>query len=1308
MNWLARLSVRRPVMASVLILIIVVVGAVGYRSLGVDKFPKIDFPAVTVTTVYPGAAPASVESDVTDPIESAINTISGLETLASTTTEGVSVVVVMFDLTKDVDVAAQEVRDRIELIKTQLPAGIEAPQVQKMDPDAAPVLMLSLKGGLPIEELTRIADDVVRSRLERIDGVGQVQVIGGRERRISIHLDPVRMRGAGVSALEVQRAIRAGNADVPGGQLDQGPVAGTLRVVGRVGSPERLGDLVVRQAGDRPIRVRDVADVEDGIADAESAGFRDGVPSVVLAVRKQSGGNTVEVVDLATAAVADLLPSLPDGVSLEIVRDNSETIRTSIDSVLEHLVLGGLLAALVVLIFLGDLRSTVIAAISIPVSLIGTFALMSWIGFTLNMMTLLALALSVGIVIDDSIVVLENVHRYIHEKGMKPFPAAVHATREIAPAVLATSLSLMAVFLPVAFMGGIVGRFLASFGITMAFAVGVSLVVSFTLVPMLAARMLPPAPAPGTHVRPSWLVRGVDAAYRPFERVYMAMLRFSMRRRWVIVALCVGAMASVGVLAKTAGFGFLPENDDAQFEVYIETPKGTSLDGTAVIAERIARTVRGVDGTAYTLTTIGDGTQRAPNVARVYVRLRDPDQRTASQAQVMAAARGALVGHVPDGTQVAVQLIADFGGGAKNAAIQYVLSGPDLDRLASYGEQAAAALAQVPGAVDVSTNVTEPSAETRLYPDLDRAAALGVDPGELASTLRLLVGGADTSKYEEDGEQYDVFVRAAERFRDDPSALSLLTVPSRTLGQVPLSDVVTLDEGVGPSQINRLSRTRQVTVSANLEPGASQGNVVAALERIIADLDLAPGYHAEPLGQSKEMAKMQQAFLFAFLMAFVFMYLVLAAQFESWLHPFTILLALPLTLPFAFLAVVLFGQQLNLFSILGLLVLFGVVKKNSILQIDQTNQLRATGMPRLEAILEANRQRLRPIMMTTVAFVVGMLPLVFSHGIGAGFSRAMATLVVGGQSLSLLLTLLAIPVIYSLFDDVGLFAGRLRRRLGSAQPVDRGEAELAAEDAASAAWTPPVTARGAARRASQPPRDPAVAVARRPRPASRRSARSSGRRAPTCHRSSRRHRPARARRRTHRRGRRRRHRAGCGSGRPRSCRSRRTRCRRRCRRSRPRARRGSSTTACRGIRTRPRPGRSRRSRRRRRRCRRRTPRRARSRRCRTARCASRSRARPCTASRARADSRHSRRRAHRPRRRSPRRRPPGRRRRSRRSRWARRGRPSRPRRRSCHRSRRPRRCRRRRRPRAAGARCRHTRRSPSRRSPAPCCGPRRR
>ncbi|PRQ05506.1 efflux RND transporter permease subunit [Enhygromyxa salina] len=1039
MQWLASLSVRRMVLAAVINLVIVVVGIVSYLGLGVDKFPEIDFPAVTITTVYPGASPTAVESDVSEEIESAVNSVAGLDTLTSTSSEGVSVVVASFSLDTNIDVAAQDVRDRVEQVLNNLPTGVEPPQVQKIDPSAAPILMLSVRADMPIQDLTRIADDTVKRRLETIAGIGQVQLIGGRERRISVDLDPVRMRAAQVGANEVRAAIQRANADTPGGKLELGPHAETLRVVGRATSAEQLSAIVVRQLGDRPVLLRDVADVYQGIEDAESAGFRDGESTIVLALRKQSGGNTVEAVDTAREAIDELTAELPAGVSLEVVRDNSESIRTSIHSVLEHLVIGGLLAALVVLIFLGDLRSTIIAAISIPISVIGTFVLMSWMGFTLNMMTLLALALSVGIVIDDAIVVLENIHRFIHEKGMKPFPAAIAATKEIGPAVLATSLSLMAVFLPVAFMSGIIGRFLLSFGMTMAFAIGVSVIVSFTIVPMLSARLLPPV---SDEPHESRFQRVVNALYRPVEAAYMALLRVAMRRRWLVVLACIAALAAIPPLGKAAGFGFMPINDDAQFELYIKAPSDSTLDATSLVAERLARKTRELSGVAYTLTTIGDNSQKQDNVARVYVRLVDPEQREASQDQMMNLARQQFEAGVPEGVSVSVQPVSDFGGG-QTQGVQFALSGPDLDQLELYAERAVAELAELPGVVDAQAAIDPPIPETVLRPDLDRAAALGVSPGDISTSLSLLIGGADVSKYLDAGDQYDVFVRAADHVRLDQDLLSLLTVPSQTLGQVPLSDVVKVEHGLGPATINRLSRERQITVGGNLAPGADQGSIVAAFEQIIADLDMPPGYQAIPLGQTKELAKMGQAFALAFALAFVFMYLVLAAQFDSWLHPLTILLALPLTIPFAFASVALFGQQLNLFSILGLLVLFGVVKKNAILQIDQANHLREQGMERLEAILLANKQRLRPILMTTIAFVAGMMPMVLSQGIGSGLSRAMATIVVGGQSLSLVLTLVAIPVLYSLFDDASDKVGRLLVRLRGAA-VDRGQAQVVA------------------------------------------------------------------------------------------------------------------------------------------------------------------------------------------------------------------------------------------------------------------------
>ncbi|MBP9206798.1 MAG: efflux RND transporter permease subunit [Kofleriaceae bacterium] len=1046
MQWLASISVRRPVFASVLILTLLVVGLIGYAGLGVDKFPKVDFPLVTITTIHPGAAPASVETDITDKIEAAVNTVAGLEELSSISTEGASLVIAQFTLEKDPNLAAQEVEQRVNAIVSQLPTGARKPQIAKADPDSAPVAVLAVlaPAGTPVREVTEVAEINVQRALERLDGVGQVTILGGQKRRINIQLDPIRLAAKRVSALEVYRAIGVANVSFPGGRIQQGPTQGNLRIEGKVALATDLARIVVRQQGDLPVRVGDVADVEDSEADAENAAITDGVRSVVLAVRKQSGRNTVQVVDNVKGAVGELGRALPPGYRVELVRDNSELIRTSADQVLEHLVVGAGLAVLVVLLFLGNLRSTVIAAVSIPVSIVSTFALMAWAGFTLNLMTLLALALAVGIVIDDAIVVLENIYRYIDEKGMRPFPAAIAATKEIGLAVLSTTLSLMAVFLPVAFMSGIVGRFLMGFGLTMAFAILVSMFVSFTLTPMMAARWLPPPPPAGEHRRKSWLERAADAFNRPLASGYHRLMAWSLRHRWVVVVACIGACASVPVVMPKVGNGFLPKNDEAQFEVFVRTPEGTTLDATTVYTERLARQVRALPEVEHTVTSIADTAQKQSNVGKIYVRLVEPDRRTRPQEEIMDYVRKHVLVGLPEGTRAGVQLINDFNAaGGQDFWVQYMITGPDLDRLELYAKQVMDKMRPVPGVVDLDSSITDPVPETTLRPNLDRAAMLGVDPGDITSTLALLVGGIDASTYEDRGRQYDIHLRAAERFRDDPSALALLSVPSRTLGQVPLSDVVDQSPTTGPSQIGRNRRTRSVFIQCNIAPGFNEGAITAAMSKAIAELGLPPTYRAEPFGRSKEAAKVGKAFGMAIGLAFLFMYLVLAAQFESWLHPITIMMALPLTFPFALISLLIFGQQLDIFTMLGLLVLFGMVKKNSILQVDLANQLRARGLPRDEAVLEASRERLRPILMTTFAFVAGMLPLVFSNGVGAGFSKAMAGIVVGGQTLSLLLTLVAIPITYTLLDDLRAFAGRQVRRVWP-KVVDRGAADVGA------------------------------------------------------------------------------------------------------------------------------------------------------------------------------------------------------------------------------------------------------------------------
>jgi hydrophobic/amphiphilic exporter-1 (mainly G- bacteria), HAE1 family len=1057
MQWLAQISIRRPIFATVLILVLVVVGLVGYKSLGVDKFPKIDFPLITIVTPYPGASPLAVESDVTQKIEEAVNTVSGLDALTSVSTEGVSLVIAQFALEVDPKAAAQDINEHVATVLRDLPPGIR-PEVRRADPDAAPVLVLSVKGppGVPARELTRFADKQVKQRIERLKDVGQVVILGGQERQINVELDPIRLAAAGVSALEVQRAIASGNVNAPSGRLETGPTNMSLRIEGRAVESGQIGKIVVRQMGEHPILVEDVAAVIDSEEDAETSASRNGIPAIALSVRKQSGTNTVAVVDLVKSAVSELQAKLPPGYSVDVVRDNSEQIRTSASQVLEHLVIGAILAALVVLLFLGSLRSTVIAAISIPVSIISTFGLMMIAGLTLNLMTLLALALAVGIVIDDAIVVLENIYRFIDEKKMKPFPAAIHATKEIGLAVLATTLSLMAVFLPVAFMSGIVGRFLYSFGITMAFAIGVSMIVAFTLTPMMAARMLPVPPPPGEERRRSWLERGSDFVYRPIARVYSAVLAFCLRHRWVVVVAVIGSCATMGPLAKKVGGDFLPPNDEAQFEVYLQAPEGTTLESTTLIGERLAREIREYPEVDSTLVTVADSDQRQSNVGRIYVRLTDPKTRARHQNQVMESVRKEVLaperGLVPPGMRVAAQQVNDFSIGGQNAAVSHVISGPELEKLEIYGKKVLDEMREVPGVVDLDSSLLDPVRESTVVPDLTRAAMLGVDPANINMTLAVLVGGLSASTFEDRGDQYPVFLRAAERFRSDPKSLDLIYVPSQTLGQVPLSDVIKVGSGLATSKITRQSRERALTITMNVSPGYSEQSIVDALEKTIKDLDMDAGYTAAPFGRSKEMARMKSAFMFAILLAVVFMYLVLAAQFESWFYPFIIMLSLPLVVPFAIMSLALTGGSLNIFSMLGLIVLFAMVKKNAILQVDHANGLRRQGLPRTEAVLAASRDRLRPILMTTFAFVAGMLPLVTSQGVGAGFSKAMASIVVGGQVLSLLLTLVAIPVLYTMFDDLAQDFSKMRSWLwrlltGSHKGrVDRGEAEVGLGD----------------------------------------------------------------------------------------------------------------------------------------------------------------------------------------------------------------------------------------------------------------------
>jgi len=853
------------------------------------------------------------------------------------------------------------------------------------------------------------------------------------------------MRALNVTAAQVSNALRIQNIEFPSGRLDEGQKETSVRTLGKIRKPEEFDNVVVATRGEYQVKVKDIGYTEDGAEELRSEARLNGQPAVTLIVSKQSGTNTVAVAreikarlkEIAGDEATGVKGTLPPNYQVRIVGDNSIFIENSLAAIEEHLVVGSILASIVVFLFLWSFRSTFIAALAIPTSIISTFALVYAMGYTLNSITMLALTLMVGIVIDDAIVVLENIYRFVEEKGMEPFQAAIEGTREIGMAVLATTLSLMAVFVPIGFMQGIVGRFMSSFGLTASFAVGISLLVSFTLTPMLAARLIKrkdtseeaaepqisgdgmiekPKPKPqhsedSKHV--SW--------FRHVDSVYTAMLRFSMAHRWVIVTLCVLVFLAIVPLFMFVGKNFLPVDDQSQYEVSIRAPEGYSLGATSQLLERVAVEVRKMPGVTDTLVTIGGGAAQVVNNGTVYVKLSDVGDRAKSQDDLMADSRELLKRPEfnPDQLRTAVQPVAAFsGGGFRNANVQYLIGGPDLKLLEEYSAKLLEKMKTIPDAVDVDSTLISGKPEVQLTVDRATAADLGVNVGDVSQALNTLVAGQEATTFNEGTDQYDVVVRAVNTFRTDVEGLKRMIVPSSKLGWVTLDRLVKVSEGTGPSSVDRLNRQRQVTLLANTRPGGSATSITSAIDGFVKEMNLPKGYTTGYVGQSKELGKSLYYFALAITLSFIFMYIVLAAQFESFIHPVTILLTLPLSIPFGIVSLLATGQTVNIFSGLGLLLLFGVVKKNAILQIDHTNNLRSQGMSRYDAIIQANRDRLRPILMTTIALVAGMLPLVISTGAGSGTNRSIGVLVVGGQSLCLLLTLLAVPTFYSLFDDL--------------------------------------------------------------------------------------------------------------------------------------------------------------------------------------------------------------------------------------------------------------------------------------------------
>ena len=1013
---LAEVCVKRPVFATMLVLTFVVLGVFSYTQLGIDQFPKIDLPTVTVQTALPGASPEEIESQITKPIEEVINTISGIDELRSTTLEGVSLVVVQFVLDKNADVAAQEVRDKVATVIGNLPRDTNPPVIERVDFDAAPILSISVYGSRSLKELTDIADKQIKQRLESVRGIGSVDIVGGRRREIQLWLDADKLQAYRLTIDQVRAAIRAQDVEIPGGRIDQGPNELMLRTLGRVENVRDFEKLVVATVKGSPVYLRDIAKVEDGFEEPRSLARQDGNAAVSLLVRKQSGTNTVQVADIIKDRLEDIRTQLPPDIHTDVIRDQSRFIKASVDAINEHLIIGGILAGIVVLLFMRNLRSTFIAALAVPISIVSTFTAMIGLDMTLNNLTMLGLTLAVGIVIDDAIVVLENIYRYIEEEGRPPLRAAIAATEEIGLAVMATTLSLVVIFLPVVFLGGIPGRFLKSFGLTMAVSIMVSMLVSFTLTPMLSSKLLKRT-ATGHKSKDSGF-------YRVIDRTYGRMLNWALAHRAIMVGIFVLTVLSTVPIGKLVGKDFFAQDDQNEFEIVVKTPDGTSLTGTDVMLQSIEKEVWKLRGVKHVLTTINSGGSSGVTDGNVYVALSDLTERKFSQFEVMDDARAMLQQRFPN-LRVAVQAVQSVsGGGFRAEAVVLNVRGPDLKELEKYSNQILGLMKNTPGMVDQDTTFSAGNPEVHVRIDRAKAADLGVRATDVATALRTMVAGEEVSKFKDGDDQYSVRLRLSPQDRDRPEKVESLWIPSTRLGQVQLSNFATLDKNIGPTTIERQARQRQVTLVANLANGVGIGDATAALQAKLGSVEMKSGYTTEFTGRAKTFEDLRKGFVMAFLFATIFMYMVLAAQFESFLHPITIMLSLPLSIPFALFSLWISHSRLDLFSGLGILLLFGIVKKNSILQIDYTNTLRARGFERNEAIVAANHARLRPILMTTFSIVAGMIPIVLSRGPGAGSRAPIGIVVTGGQLLCLLLTLLFTPVAYSLFDDL---ATRFRR-----------------------------------------------------------------------------------------------------------------------------------------------------------------------------------------------------------------------------------------------------------------------------------------
>jgi len=1019
---LPEICVKRPVFAAMLISFLVVLGIFSFRDLGVDLFPKADPASVNVMVILPGATPEELNSQVVLPLEEAISSVSGMDELTSQANEGNARITCKFTLERDLNGAAQDIRERVATSMRNLPPNVLPPVITKIDPDQAAVFSILVAGSGSLRETTEFADKVIRRALETVDGVGAVNLTGGRLRQIRVFADAEKLNAYGLTIKQFENAIQNENVEVPGGTVRRGDRELGVRTLARMENPDDFNGIIVANANGAPIRIRDVGHVEDSYPEQTTWNFVHGKEAVTLDVQRQFGANTLEVIGAVKAKLQGMQSVLPPGISIEVLRDNSKYIRASVSSLEEHLLFGALLASLVVLLFIRNLRSVIIAAVAIPASIIATFTLLKVMDFTLNNMTLLALTLAVGIVIDDAIVVLENIVRYIEQKGYEPKQAAIEATKEIMLAVMATTLSLVMIFVPIAFTTGYARRYLNQFGWTMACAVLVSMLVSFTLTPMLCSRLLKRTErkrsaagrhegraageaehAANDHALPIWV-----------SRSYGRMLEWSLDHRWAVVLVALGTFALTIPLNSLVGRDFIPPDDQGEFQVIFDSPVGTSPEGSANIAVELAKRYEQLPGVVFAWPSVSERS----NHCHTYIRLTDATQRKFSMLDVADEVRNILAEPRYRDLRVKFWFPSAIGGNENTGSLQPVILGPDFYRATELAIKAANDVRKIKGLTDVSADVNLNLPEFQVHIDRQRAADLGVQVADVAGAVRLMIAGTDQiSTYKEGAEQYDVTMQLLPEQQKNPELLARLMIPSSKVGQVRLDSIASVERGGGPSRIDRYNRRYQASLVAWPQEGLDLGGAMRAVTNVMRQ-EIPPGYNLRFTGVAKELDTMTSNLIMAFLLACIFMYLVLAAQFDSFVHPFTIMLSLPLSIPFALLTLFLTHRTLNLWSALGVLLLLGIVHKNGILQVDYANKLRERGVALREAVVRANHVRLRPILMTTLSIVAGLVPTAIGIGAGSSQRSAIAVTIIGGQSLCLLLTLLVTPVAYSLFAEL--------------------------------------------------------------------------------------------------------------------------------------------------------------------------------------------------------------------------------------------------------------------------------------------------